>query len=101
MIIEIRDVAVLKLLTDKQTIAAKSIDLIKQMEEIEKETNKNAGLVKRIDEKVRPKISKLLPNLGEFEQLSRVYCDKDGKWKMEIVDRLEQFKTNYKKAVNE
>lgn len=100
MIIEIKDETVLKILTEKQEIAGKNVELIKQLEEIEKETNKNAGLVARLDEKVNPKILKLLPKLGEFEQLSRVYFEK-GKWNMEIVDRLEQFKANYKEAIKE
>ncbi len=70
------------------------------MEKLEKEFNKNIGLIKRVDEKVRPKITKLIPPLGEFEQLSRVHLEGD-KWLMEISNRLEEFKTNYKKAISE
>lgn len=99
-IIEITDEKVLKLLAEKQEIANQNLKMVSELEAIEKETNKNAGLIARLDEKVRPKIFKLAPKLGEFEQISRIYSE-NGKWKMEIVDRLEQFKTNYKKTVNE
>lgn len=100
-IIEITNVTVLNLLKEKQNLANRNLELVKDLEKIEQETNKNAGLVKRIDEKVRPRITKLLPKLGEFEQLSRVFFDKDGKWKMETIDRLEAWKASFKQIEKE
>jgi hypothetical protein len=90
---EIQDKKIIELLKDKEKLAQDNLKIIKDMEELEKQFNKNAGKVKRIDEKVRPKILDIVSKsvLGEYEELSRVFND-NGTWKMEFVDRLEEFK---------
>ncbi len=95
MKIEIENQEKLNLLGRKNELVEKNLELLKEMEVIEKEHNKNVSLLKRLDEKVRPKITKIIPPLGEYEQLSRVHNEK-GKWYLEITDRLEEFKTAFK-----
>ena len=99
---EIQDKKIVKLLKDKEKLAQENVKLIKEMEELEKQFNKNAGKVKRIDEKVRPKVLDIVSKttLGEYDELSRVFNDK-GTWKMEFVDRLEEFKKMFKNRGNE
>ena len=94
MKIEITDGKILGLLDGKDILAKDNVRIIEEMNELEKQMNKNIAGLKRLDEKARPRIIKIIPELKEYEQMSRVYNDK-GKWYMEITDRLEEFKKNY------
>lgn len=99
--IKIENQKILKLLNKKSELAEGNMELVAEMEKLEKEHNKTISLIKRIDEKVRPRIMKILPEMGEYEQLSRVHLCDDGSWEFEIANRLEEFKNNYKKVINE
>lgn len=100
--IELKDSKILEQLQKKQKLANENLDFLKEMEALEKKVNKNAGKIKMIDEKVRPKILTEVSKttLNEYEELSRVFNDK-GKWTMEFVDRLEEFKTNWENRKKE
>ena len=103
MKIEIEDKAILNLLNDKHNYSLNNVELIEKMEELEKSYQTNIQKMQRLDEKAKPKILKFVKSikLGEFDELSRVHKDeKTGKWNMEIVDRLEEFKTAFKKTRN-
>ena len=99
--IEITNEKILKFLEEKNITAKENLELIEKMAELEKEYNKKTSYVKRIDEKVRPLIIKKVKdeNFGEYEEMVRVFKnEKSGKWEMEIIDRMEQFKENFKNA---
>lgn len=97
MNIKIEDTKLLKILNDKKNQADKAVKTTKEMQKLEKEYNKLVSKIKRLDEKSRPLIKKYIQdvNMGEFEEISRVF-NEDGGWEIEIVDRLEQFKKQYK-----
>ena len=95
MKIEITNSKILGLLEKKNYYAKDNVKIIEEMNALEKQMNKNIAKLKRLDEKVRPKIIKIIPELKEYEQMSRVYED-GGKWYMEIIDRLEEFKNRFK-----
>lgn len=94
MKIEITNGKILDLLGKKDFLAKDNLRIIEEMNVLEKQMNKNIAHLKRLDEKVRPKIIKIIPELKEYEQMSRVYEDK-GKWYMECIDRLEEFKNRF------
>lgn len=99
MKIEITNGKVLELLGKKDVLAKDNVRIIEEMNVLETQMNKNIAGLKRLDEKVRPKIIKIIPELKEYEQMSRVYEDK-GKWYMEISDRLEEFKKRFNENTN-
>ena len=90
---------ILKLLSVKQDLSAENVGLIKQIEALEKNYTMNISKMARADEKARPLILALMSTikLGEFEELSRVHRDEQEGLIMEIVDRLEEFKKQFKK----
>jgi histidyl-tRNA synthetase len=94
--LELQDEKILEKLKKKEKLAAENLDAIQEMEKLEKIVNKNAGKIKMLDEKVRPKILEIVSKttLNEYEELTRVFNDK-GKWTMEFSDRMEEFKTNW------
>ncbi len=100
MKIEITNSKILGLLGEKDYYAKDNVRIIEEMNVLEKQMNKNIAKLKRLDEKVRPKIIEIVPELKEYEQMSRVYGDK-GKWYMEISDRLEEFKKRFNETKNE
>lgn len=96
--IEITNEKILKFLEEKNKTAKENLELLEKMSELEKQVNKNASYIKRIDEKVRPIIIKKIKdeNLGEYEEMVRVFKnEKSEKWEMEIVDRMEEFKKSF------
>ena len=97
----ITDKKILELLKKKEVLANKNLKILTEMDKMEKEVNSNGTKLKMLDEKVRPliltEVSKT--KIGEYDELSRVFNDK-GKWTMEFIDRLEEFK-NYWKKKNE
>lgn len=98
--IEITNEKILKFLEEKNKTAKENLELLEKMSELEKQVNKNASYIKRIDEKVRPIIIKKIKdeNLGEYEEMVRVFKnEKSEKWEMEIVDRMEEFKKLFQK----
>ena len=94
--IQITDAKTIELLNSKNEFVMENQNILKQMEELEVQFNKNIGTVKRTDEKARVKLKKQIPELGEYEQVSRVYTD-NGDWYFEIADRMEEFKSQFKK----
>lgn len=98
--IEITNEKILKFLEEKNKTAKENLELLEKMSELEKQVNKNASYLKRVDEKVRPIIIKKIKdeNLGEYEEMVRVFKnEKSEKWEMEIVDRMEEFKKLFQK----
>lgn len=96
--IEITNEKILKFLEEKNKTAKENLELLEKMSELEKQVNKNASYIKRVDEKVRPIIIKKIKdeNLGEYEEMVRVFKnEKSEKWEMEIVDRMEEFKKSF------
>ena len=105
--IVITDKKVLSILDKKGDISKETQKILDRMKAIEDEGKKldkefNIYLTKTmlLDEKARPFIKKIVENveLGEFEQISRVHQEDDGKWTIEIADRLEEFKVGYREA---
>lgn len=87
-----------KLLERKWNSSSKVRKLLEEMEKIEEQYNEQASKTKRADEKVRPILNRIKDelDLGEYEEVSRVYKDDDGQWYFEIADRLEEFKEQFK-----
>ena len=100
--IEIKNDKILKGLKDKEEVVKRIREITATMAELEKEYNTLVAKVSRVDEKVRPHINKENQKIEkeEFEQLSRVIIDKEALI-FEVADRLEEFKANYKKAIEE
>lgn len=94
--VEITDPKILKILKEKRDLSKENQKIIKEMEELEKKYNKNISKSKRADERSRPKIYKQVDKmeLGEYEEISRVH-EEDGKWYIEITDRMEEFKKQW------
>ena len=90
----IKDKTISTILDNKQEYVNKNLELIKKIEVLQKEYDKNTGLLAREDDKLRTKVKKIMPVLGEYEQVSRVYNDK-GQWYFEIADRMEEFKARF------
>lgn len=99
MKIKITNKKILDILETKNKFVVANQNLLKEMEKLEKEFNTNMGKTARCDEKVRPLIRKevMKLNIEEFEELSRV-TNESGVWEMETVDRLDEFKKNFKKV---
>jgi len=104
MIKKIEDKKVLEILKKKNEYVVKNniildkmAKLEAEMKKLEAEFNTNMSKTKIYDEKVRPLILNLVSKtvLGEYDELSRVYLDKN-EWNMEFVDRMEEFKTLFK-----
>lgn len=99
MKIKIEDTKILSLLSEKNGLNEANTETLAKMEKLEKEFNTNLSKMKRLDEKVRPLIIKLLKDvkLGEFDELSRVAKDEKTKdWELEVVNRLDEFKVLFK-----
>lgn len=96
--IELKDKKILDLLSKKEKLAKDNLDILTEMEKMEKKVNSNGAKIKMLDEKVRPQILKEVSKsvLNEYEELVRVFND-NGKWTMEFTDRMEEFKANWKK----
>lgn len=98
MLIEIKNKKIVDNLSKKEALAKDNLEILQEMEKLEKKVNSNGTKIKMLDEKIRPKIldEALKEDLGEYEELVRVFNDK-GKWTMEFIDRMEEFKTNWNK----
>jgi len=91
---------VLEILNKKSDLSKetqKILDRLQVIEDegkkLEKEFNIYLGKTKLLDDKSRPHLKKIIDKieLGEYEQVSRVF--QDGKdWVIEIADRMEEFK---------
>lgn len=94
--IELKDKKILEILKKKEALAKENLTMLEEMEKLEKKVNSNGTKIKMLDEKVRPKILTEVSKttLNEYEELIRVFNDK-GKWTMEFVDRMEEFKANW------
>lgn len=93
--IQITDAKTVELLNSKNEFVIENQNILKQMEELEEQFNKNIGIVKRTDEKARIRLKKQMPDLGEYEQVSRVFIENED-WYFEIADRMEEFKERFK-----
>lgn len=93
---EITDKKILELLKKKEVLANENLSILTEMEKLETRVNSNAAKIKMLDERVRPlilrEVSKIV--IGEYDELVRVFNDK-GKWTMEFINRLEEFKKNW------
>lgn len=82
-----------KILEDRAVIYKEVGEINEQLFKLDKERKKLAYKMDRLKEKTKPFIddieSKL--ELGEFEIISKVSLNKNGKPEVEIVDRLEEF----------
>jgi len=93
---EITDKKILELLKKKEVLANENLSILTEMEKLETRVNSNGAKIKMLDERVRPlilrEVSKIV--IGEYDELVRVFNDK-GKWTMEFINRLEEFKKNW------
>lgn len=108
MIKKIEDKKILDILKKKNVFVLKNNDVLDKLAELEKQKNKldaefnaNMSKAKIYDEKVRPLILDLVSKtvIGEYDELSRVFLDVDDTWKLEFVDRLEEFKKLFKDRI--
>lgn len=90
-----------------QELEKRSQEMSEEGHKIEEEFNTIVAKCQREDEKVKPEIERLIKEveMSEFEELSRVYLEKEGdnagKIFMEIADRLEEFKVDFKRKKDE
>jgi len=110
MIKKIEDKRILDVLKKKNEFVVKNQVILDKMAKLEKEMNKlnedfnsNLSKTKVFDDKARPMILEVVSKtvLGEYDELARVFLDGEGTkstndWKMEFVDRLDEFKKLFK-----
>lgn len=98
---KIEDKKTLDVLKKKNEFVVKNQNILTEMDKLEKEFNSNMAKTRILDEKARPFILNLVSKIAlkEYDELSRVFLDKDGSWNMEFVDRLEEFKKSFKNRV--
>lgn len=94
--ITIEDEKTVKLLNEKNDIALANSMLLERMGQMEAEYKANIGKMARLDEKARTKLKKIIPELGEYEQVSKISVER-GAWEFHIADRMEEFKAGFKK----
>ena len=102
--IKIDNEKILVALKEKDEMGQRLVAIAEEGKELEKEANKLVAKMQREDEKVRPLMKEEVDKveMGEWEEASRVYLgkegDEEGKVILEVADRLEEFKVNYKQA---
>jgi hypothetical protein len=96
MKIKVTNKKIIDALTEKNKFVTANQTLLKEMESLEAEFQKNLAKAQRSDEKARPLIKKEIEKLDlkDFEEVSRITFE-SGEWEIEVINRLEEFKTLY------
>lgn len=96
--IEITNPAILEALQKKDKMTNELLEMAKVEEAAITKANKLMAKLAKENEKVLPMMTEEQGKveLSEYEEISRVYLDKD-KVFIEVADRLEEFKASHKK----
>lgn len=101
--VQIDNKQIIESLKTKDRIVEELKALQKQAEEVEERGNTLMAEVSREEEKVKGEYTDLKESLelGEYEEVSRVYLDESKeKAYFDIADRLEEFKITFQNAKN-
>lgn len=96
----IKNEKVQKLIEKKQVLVDEVKELQEKIEKMERERDKVALRISRINDRALPLIEKHKEEmeLDEFEEHNRLYLDEKTKeLRLEIINRVEEFKETYKK----
>ena len=96
--IKLTSVRALRLLAEKKDLSKRMLAITEEMTALEEESNKLIAKLARIDDRSRPLIIKEYEKaeVGEFEQISSVKQEGED-WFINIADRMEEFKAQFKK----
>jgi hypothetical protein len=93
--IELKDNKIVAILRERAEVFKEVGVINEKLVELDKERKKKAYLMDRLRDKLKPFLNKLESSfeLGEFEIISNIKLNKKGYPEVDIVDRIEEFKT--------
>lgn len=99
--VRFKSAELIALMQERGELITKGRDLTNKLEKLEKQRNKVALQADKLSSKMRPTLDKLVkPEVGEFEDVNNIEIQ-NGEVVVEIYDRLEDFKKQFRKAKEE